>query len=133
MITIDTSAVVAIFRQEPEAARFSAAIAADEEPLIAAVSVLELSIVLRSFKNLPPAETERWLDLFLETGRLRVVPMTVDHVRAARAAHMLYGKGTGHPARLNFGDCCTYALAKVHGAPLLFKGDDFVKTDLTAA
>lgn len=59
--------------------------------------------------------------------------MTVDHVRAARAAHLLFGKGTGHPARLNFGDCCTCALAKVFGIPLLFKGDDFTKTDILTA
>lgn len=133
MIAIDTSAVVAIFRQEPEAARFSSIIGADEEPLISAVSVVELSIVLRGFKDLPPAEAERWLDLFVEKGRLRVVPMTADHVRAARAAHLLFGKGTGHPARLNFGDCCTCALAKVFGIPLLFKGDDFARTDIPAA
>lgn len=131
-MAVDTSAIVAIFRQEPEASRFSSAIAAAAEPLISAASVVELSIVLRGFKDLSPADAERWLDLFIEKGRLRVMPMTIDHVRAARAAHLLFGKGTGHPARLNFGDCCTYALAKAFGAPLLFKGDDFSKTDLIA-
>ncbi|WP_448190092.1 type II toxin-antitoxin system VapC family toxin [Azospirillum sp. sgz301742] len=132
MIVVDTSAIIAIFRREPDAPVIAGKLENADVAVIAAAGVLEASIVLRSLKGLFPAEAERWLDEFIIEADLKVIPMTIDHVRAARAAHLLFGKGTGHPARLNFGDCCTYALAKVFGAPLLFKGDDFSKTDLIA-
>ena len=133
MIIVDTSAIIAIFRREPDAPAIAAKLEGAELAFIAAATVLETSIVLRSLKGLSAEEAERWLDEFIAEAALTVVPMTIDHVRAARAAHMLFGKGTGHPARLNFGDCCTYALAKVFGAPLLFKGDDFARTDVAVA
>lgn len=133
MIVVDTSAIIAIFRREPEAAAFAVKIADAEVPMISVASVLEASIVLRALKHLDPEELERWLDAFLADARMRIEPVTVEQSRIARAAHEAFGKGSGHPVKLNFGDCFTYALAKSSGAPLLFKGDDFSKTDLVPA
>lgn len=133
MIVIDISAVLAIALAEPEADIFSRRIANDELPLMSAGSLLEASIVLRGKRNKPPNDVERWLDIFLDVTRIRVEPVTSDHIAIARAAHRRFGKGTGHPARLNFGDCFSYALARAKDAPLLFKGDDFSRTDVTPA
>jgi len=133
VIVVDTSAIIAIFRREADAPVIARKLEEAGQAHIAAATVVETSIVLRSLKGLTAEEAERWLDEFIDEAALTVVPMTADHVRAARAAHMLFGKGTGHPARLNFGDCCTYALAKVFGIPLLFKGDDFARTDVIPA
>ena len=132
-MVVDTSAVVAIFLQEPEADRFAAAIGTAEAPLISAASVLEASIVLRARKRLPAAEAERWLDEFLNSGGFRIEPVTPEHIGRAREAHLRYGKGSGHPAGLNFGDCFAYALAKATGSPPLFEGDDFARTDIPSA
>lgn len=133
MIVVDTSAIIAIFRRQPDAPAIARKLEEAGQAYVAAATVLETSIVLRSLKGLSAEDAERWLDEFIAEAALTVVPMTADHVRAARAAHLSFGKGTGHPARLNFGDCCTYALAKVFGIPLLFKGEDFAKTDVAAA
>ncbi len=130
MVVVDTSAVAAIFLQESDATRFAAAIGAAEAPLISAASLLETSIVLRARKRLPPAEADRQLDDFLTAGGFRIEPVTPEQIRIAREAHRRYGKGSGHPAGLNFGDCFAYALAKAVGLPLLFKGDDFARTDV---
>lgn len=132
MIVIDTSAVIAIFRQEPEARRFADAIARDDEPVISAASVLEASIVLRAGKDLPAAQAEEWLDAFLDAARIRVEPVSVAQGTVAREAHRAFGKGSGHPAALNYGDCFSYALAKILAVPLLFNGNDFARTDLAA-
>lgn len=130
MIVIDTSAVVAIFLGESEAAALAAVIEADDEPLMSAASVLETSIVLRAKRALAPEQADQWLDAFLAVGSVTVEAVTVDQVRLARAAHARFGRGSGHPAQLNFGDCFPYALAQRRGAPLLFKGEDFAQTDV---
>lgn len=77
--------------------------------------------------------SSRKLDALLERAAITIEPVTEDQVRIARQAYRDFGKGSGHPAQLNFGDCFAYALAKDKGAPLLFKGDDFSKTDVTVA
>lgn len=133
MIVLDTSAIVAIFRQEPEARRFAERIEADEQPLLSAANLLECSMVVRGAKILPGEEAERWIDSFLEIGRVRVEPVTARHAAVARSAHRLFGKGSGHAAQLNYGDCFAYALAKTLDVPLLFKGNDFSETDLRTA
>jgi ribonuclease VapC len=133
MIVVDTSSVVAIFRQEDDAARHAQAIGDDEEPRMSAAGVLETSMVLRGLKQISAAEAERWLDEFLRAGTIQIDPVTSDQTALARQAHMRFGKGTGHVAQPNFGDCFAYALAKALDAPLLFKGADFPHTDIKRA
>ena len=130
MIVVDSSAVVAIFLQQPDAARHARCIADDDQPLMSAANVLETSIVLRTLKRISPDEADGWLDEFLAAAEITVEPVTVEQSRLARAAHARYGKGGGGPAQLNLGDCFAYAMAKAMDAPLLFKGDDFGHTDV---
>jgi ribonuclease VapC len=130
VIVLDTSAVLAIFRQEADAAHFARRIASDDEPVMSAANVLETSIVLRGLKRVLPARAERWLDDFIATAGIRIESVTPEHARAARLAHVRFGKGTGHAAALNYGDCFAYALAKTLDAPLLCKGNDFAETDI---
>ncbi|MEQ8815274.1 MAG: type II toxin-antitoxin system VapC family toxin [Thalassobaculum sp.] len=127
MIAIDTSAIVAILRLEPEAASFVDAVSESDRCLVSAVSSLEAAMVLaRSIGD--PAAWEP-LDEMLASPGMEVVPFDAAQVARAREAFLRYGKGR-HPAGLNFGDCAAYALAATRGVPLLFKGDDFAKTDL---
>jgi ribonuclease VapC len=125
-MVIDTSALLALLLAEEEAAAFSRAIAADPRRLVSAVSVLEAAIVIQSRKG-PAAGRE--LDLLLHSAGMVVLSLDAEQVELARAAYDQFGKGR-HRARLNLGDCCTYALARSSGEPLLFKGDDFSHTDL---
>ena len=133
MIAIDTSAIVAVFRREREVQAFLNVVAGSTSSRISAVAVMECSIVIRSLKTLPPEQSERWLDDFLASSEVTIVPVGLNDLELARLAHIQYGKGTGHPAQLNFGDCFSYALAKALNAPLLYKGEDFAKTDIVSA
>ncbi|MEO7223534.1 MAG: type II toxin-antitoxin system VapC family toxin [Devosia sp.] len=130
MIVVDTSVLIAMFAKEPDAPIFKSCIAADEDPVISAASLLETSIVLRTLGGRRSSDQE--LDGFVAEN-LRVVPVDHEQVQIARDAHLKYGKGMGHPAQLNFGDCFSYALAKVLDVPLLYKGGDFSKTDIKSA
>jgi ribonuclease VapC len=125
-MVIDASALLAILLGEPEAADFSRAIAADSKRLASALSVLEAAIVIHTRKG--PAGG-RELDLLLHSAAVTIVSLDADQVLLARAAYEKYGKGH-HPAALNLGDCCSYALSRASGEPLLFKGDDFPRTDV---
>jgi ribonuclease VapC len=133
VIVIDSSAVIAIFRQEAEASHFAVSIATDDDPVMSAANLVETSIVLRGLKDIAAAKAEQWLDDFVAIAGIRVEAVTPDQARIARSAHARYGKGTGHRAALNYGDCFAYALAKAMGAPLLCKGNDFPLTDLKMA
>ena len=133
MIVVDSSAVIAIFRQEDDAAHYAQRIATDDDPIMSAANIVETSIVLRGLKRIPPDKAERWLDDFVETAGIRVEPVTREQARAARSAHLRFGKGTGHGAALNYGDCFAYGLAKEMNAPLLCKGNDFPLTDIAIA
>ncbi|TWT03047.1 type II toxin-antitoxin system VapC family toxin [Reyranella sp. CPCC 100927] len=133
MIVVDSSAVIAIFRQEDDAARYARSIAGDSDPIISAANLLEVSIVLRALKKIPSEKAERWLDEFIDLAGIRIEPVTAEQAQVARAAHMRFGKGTGHGAALNYGDCFAYALAKETGALLLCKGQDFPLTDISIA
>ncbi len=133
MIVVDTSAVVSIFRQEDDAAVFANRIADDDEPVISAATLVETSIVLRGLTQATPAKAEAWLDEFLAIAGIRVEPVTREQAEIARVAHIRFGKGTGHAAGLNYGDCFSYALAQTLKAALLFKGNDFGQTDVTKA
>jgi ribonuclease VapC len=130
VIAVDSSAVIAIFRQEDDAAHYARCIAADDDPMISAANIVETSIVLRGLKKIAPDRAERWLDEFIETAGIRIEPVTREQAAIARSAHRRFGKGTGHAAALNYGDCFSYALAKAMNAPLLCKGNDFPLTDI---
>jgi ribonuclease VapC len=125
-VIVDTSAVVAIIRSEPEADGFLEAMRDAEGLWMATPTALELSIVLGAER------IDRAMDLLRQLG-VRLVDFTSAHLVVAQHAYATYGRGSGSPARLNFGDCMTYALAKVQDEPLLFKGDDFTHTDITSA
>jgi ribonuclease VapC len=127
-MVIDTSALIAILFQEPDAAVFSRAIASSTVRRISAGTMVEAGIVLDS-KRGPGSEAD--LDDLIERSRLRIEPVTATQAQLARRAYRLFGKGN-HPAGLNFGDCFAYALAKESGEPLLFKGNDFARTDVQA-
>jgi ribonuclease VapC len=97
---------------------------------ISAASFFETAIVIDGRHN--PVLSRR-LDAFISGSEIGIEPVTVEQAKIAREAYRDFGRGSGHPARLNFGDCFSYALARVTGEPLLFKGDDFIHTDLTPA
>ncbi|HBL26465.1 MAG TPA: VapC toxin family PIN domain ribonuclease [Acidobacteria bacterium] len=126
-MVLDTSALLAILFGEPEAELFSRAIAADPKCLVSAFSVLEATVVLSARKG--PAGV-RELDLLLQSAAASIVSFDAEQALLARAAYEAFGKGR-HPAALNLGDCCSYALARSSGEPLLFKGEDFSRTDAT--
>jgi ribonuclease VapC len=123
---IDTSALIAILLGEPDAEAFATAIAADPKRLLSAFSALEVSIVIEAKKG---ESGGRELDLLLHRSQIEIVAMDPGQAELARIAWRTFGKGR-HPAGLNIGDCCSYALSKSSGEPLLFKGNDFSKTDL---
>jgi ribonuclease VapC len=127
---IDTSAIVAILRNEPEAGSCANAIAGTTSRRVSAVNYVEAAVVIDGSRD--PVASRRFDDLFRE-AQLVVEPVTESQARIAREAYRDFGKGSGHPAGLNFGDCFAYALAKATGEPILFKGDDFRRTDLTSA
>jgi ribonuclease VapC len=126
---IDTSAIVAIALNEPDATELEVRIADDPVRLVSAAIVLEATIALES--RLGDAGG-RELDLWLLKIGAEIVPVDAEQADAARRAWRRYGKGR-HPAALNYGDCFSYALAATRGEPLLFKGDDFVKADVRRA
>lgn len=126
---VDTSAVLAILFGEPDAQRYEKAIAAAAGARIAAANFVEAAVVVDLQTS---AAGSRHFDAFVRRSGLTIEPMTVEQAHLARQAYFDYGKGR-HPAGLNFGDCFAYALAKATGEPLLFKGSDFSKTDVTAA
>jgi ribonuclease VapC len=126
---LDTSALVAVLFGEPEADAYTRLIHDADRCLISAGSFLELSIVIERLAGL---EVARQCDMFFRRAGIIVEPFTVEQAHIARQAFHDSGKGR-HPAGLNFGDCFAYALTKVTGEPLLFKGKDFKKTDVVSA
>jgi ribonuclease VapC len=128
-MVVDTSALIAILFGEPEALFFTKSIADASRKLISAFNSLETGIVVEARKG---EAGGRELDLLIHRAQIEVVAMNADQSELAMAAWRKYGKGN-HPAGLNIGDCCAYALAKYSGEPLLFKGNDFSQTDIQAA
>lgn len=126
---IDTSALIAVVRAEAEAERLLATMLAARQPRISTASLVECWIVA---DGRGPVVSRR-LDALIRDLLIEPVPVTLEHAQVARAAYRDFGKGSGHPARLNFGDCFSYALASLTGEPLLFIGDDFVHTDIRSA
>ena len=126
-MVVDTSALLAVLFQEAEASRIARAMVSDPRRLACAFTVLETAIVVEARKG---EAGGRELDLLLHRIGLESVPLTASHVEVARDAWRKFGRGV-HPANLNIGDCCAYALARVSGEPMLFKGNDFGKTDVS--
>ena len=126
---IDTSALVSILDQEAEAERLVRAIAADSERMLSAANLVETGIVMQVRRG---DEAARDLDLLLAKLKIDIIPVSGKQANLARKSFQHYGRGR-HPAKLNFGDCFAYALAKDSSAPLLFKGSDFSQTDIMIA
>jgi ribonuclease VapC len=126
---IDTSALVSILDQEPEAERIAHAIATASERMLSAANLVEIGIVMQVRRG---DEAVRDLDLLLAKLKIEIIAVSAKQANLARKAFQRFGRGR-HPARLNFGDCFAYALAKDSGAPLLFKGEDFSQTDIAVA
>lgn len=127
---VDTSAILAVILDEPEAESFTRAILAAARPMISAATYVEVHAVLARYRR---PELRRLLDRQLGALGIDVVPVTVEQARVAAAAYFDYGRGSGHPAQLNFGDVFAYALATETDRALLFKGDDFIHTDIRQA
>lgn len=130
MIAVDTSAIVAIALNEPERAAFRSAIQGAARALISTVSVVEVKMVVHGRRG-PRAVV--FVDDLFRLPIFEIMPPGLADMEAAYAAFVVFGKGSGHPAALNFGDVFAYALAKVRGLPLLFKGNDFAETDIQPA
>ena len=126
---LDTSALLAILQDEPERRRFNEAIQSAAVVRIAAPTYVEASVVIEARYG---AEGLRRLDRLLEVAAVEVTAFDADQAKIARDAYSRYGKGR-HPAALNLGDCFSYALARALGEPLIFKGDDFSRTDVGTA
>jgi len=129
-VILDTSAVIAILRDEPEAASFARAIEAADAKRLSAASYVETAAVIDRADD--PVASRR-LDELLALAGVEIEAVTEYQARLAREAFRDFGKGSGHPAKLNFGDCFSYALARATGEALLFKGSDFIFTDVSAA
>lgn len=127
---VDTSALIAILRNEPDAREFSQAMEAAKRIQLSAVSYVEAGVVTDGARD--PVVSREFDDL-IRLAEIEIVPVTVEQARLARAAYRDFGLGSGHPAKLNFGDCFSYALAKVAGESLLYKGNDFSHTDVRSA
>jgi ribonuclease VapC len=127
---VDSSALVAILKREPEHAAFSALLETTQAVKISAATYFETCIVIDSVRQ---SVISRKLDDLIESSRIVIEPVTSEQAKIARQAYRDYGRGSGHPANLNFGDCFSYALARDKREPILYKGDDFVHTDLRSA
>jgi ribonuclease VapC len=124
---IDTSALVALLVSEPDAPAILRLMAAAPARRLSSASYVELAAVIDGRRD---ATLSGALDAKLRNLRIDVMPFTVEQARIARFAYQQFGRGSGHPARLNMGDCFAYALARDLGEPLLFKGGDFALTDI---
>ena len=129
-MVLDTSAIVALLRAEPEAEALARAMAAATVRRVSAASYVEAAAVVDRVGD--PVLSRR-LDELLEVLHIELAPFDAAQAGAARAAYADFGKGSGHPAGLNLGDCLAYGLAKATGQPLLYVGDDFAQTDLRSA
>jgi ribonuclease VapC len=125
-MVIDTSALLGILQNETERRTFNEAIEEAESRSLSTASFVEVSMIVESRYG---ADGVRDLDLFIAKAQITLVPVDAEQAHLARQAFRQYGKGR-HPAGLNFGDCFSYALARSQGEPLLFKGNDFGKTDI---
>lgn len=133
MIFIETSAIIAILASEPDAQTFVAKIKGEPANLSAGHVILEASMRLSTQLGIEPTNADHLITRLLSEAGATVVPITEEIAHLAVAAFERYGKGRRSGASLNFGDCLSYACAKAHNAALLFKGDDFARTDIVRA
>jgi ribonuclease VapC len=129
VIVIDTSAIVAILKEEADAESFAEIIVDAERGFLSAIGHFEASMIMI---GRGPPELADGLDALVERTGIEIVPVDRELARASRAAFIRFGKGR-HPASLKLGDCVSYALAQTRGLPLLYKGEDFAKTDVISA
>jgi len=129
-VIVDTSAVIAILRDEPPAPACAAAIERARLRRISAANYVEAAVVIDASRD---AVASRRFDEFVRVAELLIEPVTETQARLARDAYRDFGKGSGHRAQLNFGDCFAYALARQKAEPLLYVGQDFAETDVAAA
>ncbi|SEF15416.1 ribonuclease VapC [Rhizobiales bacterium GAS191] len=130
---IDASAIVAILNAEHEGPALAATLGAAKAPFTSPIAVFEAVTALMRENTLSSDEANSVVRQFLEAASVKVVLLSDTMTTTALRAFESYGKGMGHPARLNMGDCFAYACARAYRAPLLFKGDDFTQTDIEAA
>lgn len=128
---VDASALIAIVTEEPEGRALAGRLERTGAAITSPIAVYEatLGIARKKQGGLKAARAD--IEMLLDLARIRLVPITTDDAGRALDAFARYGKGTGHPARLNMGDCFAYAVARNHGVPLLYKGEDFALTDLS--
>ena len=124
---VDTSAIVAMLQLEPEATAMLRILSKDRDAIMSAANYLECGIVIDSAKD---SKASANLDALIRDLGIGIEPVTAEQARIARQAYRDFGKGSGHPAKLNFGDCFAYALAMERGEALLYKGDDFAHAGL---
>ena len=127
---VDSSAAVALMKLEPDSRQIVEALFRSDSALMSAGTYVEAGIVVDRLRD---PRSSRQFDLLLREAQVEIVPVTPEQARIAREAYRDFGKGSGNPAGLNFGDCFAYALAKERNEPLLFKGDDFIHTDVVSA
>jgi len=133
MIFVDASAIVAILTVEPESPALVLALEASATRRTSALAVFEAVLAICRKRSMTVETASESVADFLTAAEIVVEPIEASHGRLALAAHERYGKGRGHPAGLNMGDCFAYAMASSLGAALLCKGDDFVHTDIAIA
>jgi ribonuclease VapC len=130
---VDASAIVAILTREPEADRLADVLENAPSPITSPIAIFESTLGICRKRRASVEEAAGDVREFLAVARVRAVPVTETEAETALAAFSRYGKGRGHPAQLNLGDCFAYAMAKNHRTTLLFKGEDFDKTDIPPA
>ena len=133
MIVVDASAIVAMLTREPDADTLVSALATANRSETTPIAIYEAVLGLSRKRRWSVAEAETHVGDFLRAAGVAVQPIQPETALVALEAFARYGKGRGHPARLNLGDCFIYAQAKVGGASLLYKGEDFSKTDIESA
>ena len=130
---VDASAIVAVLTREAEADALADVLESARSPISSPIAIFEAALGVCRKRHASVEEAEMDVREFLEVAGVRTVPITDNEAETALAAFSRYGKGRGHPAQLNLGDCFAYAVAKNHRTALLFKGNDFSKTDIAPA
>lgn len=130
---VDASAIVAILTREPEADSLADLLEAAPSPITSPIAIFEAALGICRKRHASVEEAEDDVREFLELARIQLIPITAKEADTALAAFSRYGKGREHPAQLNLGDCFAYAVAKNYRTSLLFKGEDFNKTDIRSA
>ncbi len=130
---VDASALIALIAQEPGHREIARHLGAAVAPITSGIAIFEATLALRRIDGGSVADAERFLERVLRTFNVATVPIATTETREALTAFARFGKGQGHPARLNLGDCFAYACARTRGVPLLFVGDEFSRTDIANA